>query len=109
MPRAPLPTHLHLGEEPVDAGHRVEEDVRGQIVPDLEAAQDVRRPVPHAAGDGAGRVLGGGARRLGGAAELELLLHGAVQLLEEGQHVGVHDRLRGHHDGGGVGGHCYCC
>ncbi len=44
--------YLHLGEEPIDAGDCIEEDIRGKIVPNLEAAKYVCRPVPHAARDG---------------------------------------------------------
>ena len=44
--------YLHFGEEPIDTGDCIEEDVGGKIVPNLEAAKYVRRPVPHATRDG---------------------------------------------------------
>ena len=46
-----IETHLHLREESIDAGDCVEEDVGRQVVPHLEAPQDVRGPVAHPAGD----------------------------------------------------------
>ena len=52
--RQMLGLRTHLGQEAVDVGDGVEEDVRGQIVPDFEAAEDVGGAVAHAASDAAG-------------------------------------------------------
>ena len=82
-------THLHLREESVDAGDGVEEDVGRQVVPHLEAAQDVRGPVPHPAGDGRWlndpRRDGGhlSRRRLDWPAVLGLHLDAFIELAQE--------------------------
>ena len=44
--------YLHFGEEPINAGDCIEENVGGKIVPNLQAAKYVCRPIPHAARDG---------------------------------------------------------
>lgn len=40
-----LGAHLHLGQEAIDEIDGGEENVVGEVVPDFEAAQDVRRSV----------------------------------------------------------------
>ena len=75
-----LRLRLHLGQEAVDARHRPEEDLRGQVVPHLEAAQHVRAPVAHPARDAQVGIAGlrhsgvasRGRGRLRAAAELHL-------------------------------------
>jgi hypothetical protein len=82
--------YLHLFEESIDAEQRAEEDIRGQVVPDLEAAQNVSGPIAHATRNQA--VVA--ARGLRAAVELELDLERGFQLREQRE------------DGGRPGGEC---
>lgn len=64
-----LRTDLHLGQEAVDQVNGREQDVVRQFVPDLEATQHVRCPVPGSDGDlailrdGCRIVIDGGGKR----------------------------------------------
>ena len=103
-----LRLRLHLGQEAVDARHRPEEDLRGQVVPHLEAAQHVRAPVAHPARDAQvgvaaalrGGVAGRGRGRLRAAAELHL----AAQQELEARQIVVEGGAEREVVGGGWGG-----
>ena len=112
-----LRLRLHLGQEAVDARHRPEEDLRGQVVPHLEAAQHVRAPVPHPARDAqvgvaaalrrSGGVAGRGRGRLRAAAELHLATQQELEarqiVVEGGAEREVVGGGRGGRGSGGVG------